>query len=155
MTLNTITKTFDGIAAVHMQCWCGISFAIPESLKKHYVRENETKPGSFALHCPMGHPFVPGGKSETDKLRDDLAREKHSREQAESRASELYREKEHVERRLRGTKSVVARMKRRTVQGRCPCCSHQFKDLKQHMTAKHPDWNPDRAAEAMAAKEPT
>jgi hypothetical protein len=153
MTLNTITQTFDGVAVHHMQCWCGISFAIPTSLYNHYVSENDNKPGSFSLHCPLGHSFIPAGKSEADRLRDQLAREKHWREQAESRSDELYVEKKKVERRLRGTKSVVTRMKRRTVQGRCPCCSHQFKDLKHHMTAKHPGWNPDRQAEALAAKD--
>lgn len=28
----------------------------------------------------------------------------------------------------------------------------QFKDLKTHMKAQHPSWNPEQAAEAIAAK---
>jgi hypothetical protein len=58
----------------------------------------------------------------------------------------------HQERRINGYKGVVARTKRKIAAGRCPCCSHQFKDLERHMTTKHPGYDPDKGAEALAAK---
>jgi hypothetical protein len=44
-------------------------------------------------------------------------------------------------------------MKRRVAKGICVCCSKKFKDLETHMKEEHPDWNPDKAAEALASEE--
>jgi hypothetical protein len=158
MAYNTITETFDGIAVQHMNCWCGIAFAIPMTLYEHYVRENDSR-NRYNLFCPLGHSMIPAGKSESDKLRDQLAAEKHAREQAQAhgrflsqRLTEVYDEKTHVEHRLRGTKAVITRMKRRAVAGRCPCCSHQFKDLERHMKTQHPKFDPEKGADALAGE---
>jgi hypothetical protein len=159
MSYDTINQTFDGIAAASYQCWCGISFALPKSLLDYYERTNEAKPRSFSIYCPLGHSMIPAGKSESDKLRDQLAAEKHAREQAQAhgrflsqRLTEVYDEKTHVEHRLRGTKAVITRMKRRAVAGRCPCCSHQFKDLERHMKTQHPKFDPEKGADALAGE---
>lgn len=152
MSYDTETNTFTGIPAAQRTCWCGIVFAIPQSLNDYYVEQNRREPGSFALHCPLGHSMIPRRDTEVDKLKDQLAKSRAWADQAWAEAQRQSDEKRQVERRLRGTKAVVTRMKRRTVAGRCPCCSHQFADLKRHMKAQHPQWNPDRAADALAEK---
>jgi hypothetical protein len=159
MAYDTINRTFTDIPATEMTCWCSISFVLPMTLYDYYKRTNDEKPGSFSLYCPLGHPMIPAGKSTSDRLRDQLAAEKHAREQSEAnakylsgRVSDLYDEKGRVERKLRGTRAVVTRMKRRAVAGRCPCCSDQFKDLERHMKTKHPNFDPEKGAEALAEK---
>jgi hypothetical protein len=149
MSLNTIMQTFDGVAVHHMQCWCGVSFAIPTTLYNHYLRENEAK-RTYSLYCPLGHSMIPAGQSEADRLRDRLSTEKYLREMAEIRAKDARLDLERKTRQVNGYKGVVTRMKRRAVAGRCPCCSHAFKDLERHMKAKHPKFDPDRAAEALS-----
>jgi hypothetical protein len=132
---------------------CGLLFGITADFEARRRLDHKT------VFCPMGHINVYNHQTEAERLaaelrtkNDQLAREKHWREEAEARTRDVRLEKEHVERRLRGTKSVVTRMKRRTAAGRCPCCSHQFKNLETHMKTQHPKWNPDRAAEAMAVR---
>lgn len=150
---NTITKEFTGVAAVQVNCWCGILFAVPKSLFDHYSRENDRRAGSYELCCPLGHKMIPAGKSEAARLRDELAREKHRTEQAQASASFWAQEHARTARSLSATKAVVTRTKKKIVAGRCPCCSHQFKDLKSHMATRHPNYDPEKAATALAAKE--
>jgi hypothetical protein len=131
---------------------CGIPFAMP---KQFQAERREDRRGFF---CPNGHSqaYV---SSETSRLKDELAKQRHLTEQAEARAKseremrlEANRSTEKVERRLRATKAVVTRTKKKIVAGRCPCCSHKFKDLAVHMTTKHPDYDPDKAIAAIEAK---
>lgn len=142
------------LAFEHVSCYkCGVVFGI-ESSHNAVLRETHRD-----FYCPNGHAQHWLAETDAERLakelraqRDQTAREKHWREQAETRARNIRLEKEHVERRLRGTKSVVTRMKRRAIAGRCPCCSHEFKDLKRHMKTQHPRFDPDRAAEALSEK---
>jgi hypothetical protein len=159
MAFDTITKTFTGLPSTDVTCWCGIVFAIPRSLYNHYVAENDRLAGSYGLHCPLGHSFIPAGKSEAERLRDELAREKHRAEQAQAEARQerewryaANRATERAERRVAARKGVATRLKRKIAAGRCPCCSHQFKNLAQHMKVEHPKWDPERAADALEAK---
>jgi len=148
MALDTITQTFTGVAYTHRQCWCGISFAIPKSLSDYYQRTNEEKPESFAIHCPLGHGMVPNRRhSEADRLRDELAREKHRTEQARADAEHQRRTVAMKDRQLRARKGQVTKIRRRIEQGVCPCCNRYFANLHQHMQGQHPDWNPDAVAD--------
>lgn len=139
MTLNTIAQTFDGVAVTHMQCWCGVSFAIPKTLRDHYEREA----GRFTLYCPLGHGMVPAGKSEADRLRDELAREKHRTEQAKADADWNRRRVEQRDRQLAARKGQLTKLRNRVGRGVCPCCNRYFADLHRHMETKHTDWRPE------------
>jgi hypothetical protein len=149
---NTITKEFTGVAAVQVSCWCGILFAVPKSLFDYYTRQNDRQPGSYELCCPLGHKMIPAGQSEAAKLRDELARERHRTEQARAEAEHVRQQRDAAERRVAARKGVATRLKRKIAAGRCPCCSHLFKDLKQHMRTEHPKWDPEQAATALESK---
>ena len=161
--MGTITRQFTGVAAKEYSCWCGIQFAMPANLYAYYQSKNEEAHGSFSIYCPLGHGVIPAGKTqsqrEADRLRDDLAKQKHLTEQAQSHA-EWYRNNAHeanalaakVTRSLRATRAVVTRTKKKIVAGRCPCCSHKFRDLAIHMATEHPKYDPDKAVAAIEAK---
>lgn len=51
-------------------CTCGIAYAITES-RDSWLREH---PGE-TFWCPNGHPITYVGKTEADKLREELERE--------------------------------------------------------------------------------
>jgi len=135
-----------------VKCWCGICFAVPQPLWNEYERKNDAAPKSFAIHCPLGHGMTRGVSNALKEARDTIARKQAWIDQQAARIKELYDETARKERSIRGYKGVVARNKRRISKGMCPCCSRKFKDLGSHMAAEHPDWNPDKEADARGAK---
>lgn len=143
------------ITLVAEECYlCGTPFAMPSTLRKERLADHR------AFYCPNGHGQVYTGETEAQKLakqlkakQDELGREKHWREQSEEHARDLAKRVVHERARVNGYKGAIARTKNRVAKGQCPCCSHKFKDLKTHMVTEHPNWNPDKHADAMAAKE--
>ena len=138
----TLTSTL-----VPMTCYlCGIVFGLERDYKNRRVEDH----GDW--HCPNGHAQHFLGKTEAERLREQLQATERCLQNARDETQRQRELRGQVERSLRGTRSVVTRLKRRTVKGQCVCCSRKFKDLEKHMKSEHPDWNPDRAAEALAAK---
>jgi hypothetical protein len=125
---------------------CHITFAVPASLKAKRMEDHQS------WYCPNGHQRHFVGQSEADKLRDQLAREKASSDQIKASRDYWIEKQSATERSLRATKAVVTRTKKKIVAGRCPCCSHKFKDLAVHMTTRHPNYDPAKAATALEAK---
>lgn len=149
--MSTITYV-ERLSTLH--CFkCGIAFAVPEWWETKRRDDHET------FYCPNGHAQGFHGKSEAEQLRDQLATKDREIAAAKSRAEtertwrlQEQEQHEHTRRRLNGTRGVVSRMKRRIVAGSCVCCSKKFKDLERHMQSAHPGFDPDKAAEALAAK---
>lgn len=101
---------------------CGITFAIPRHLYRDLVESKRT------WHCPNGHPRHFIGKTEAEKLKDELARERQRREMAESEAA------------MEAKRATKAEKKLKRVQnGVCPCCNRTFQNLGRHMATKHPE----------------
>jgi hypothetical protein len=123
---------------------CHITYAIPESLKDSALkwRGDRSDGRGWKLCCPMGHTWWYVGET-------DLQREKRIRKQTEERAQwaeqRLRAERdlrEDTERRLSAQKGATTRAKRRHAAGVCPCCHRSFKQLRDHMATKHPDYDP-------------
>lgn len=134
-------------------CVCGIAFGIPSDTRKHRLDDH----GYF--YCPNGHSQHYTGKTEAEKLREQLASKDREIAAQKSRVtywsdqhSAVAAQKSAVERSLRATKAVVTRTKKKIVAGRCPCCSTKFKDLAVHMRTEHPNYDPEKAAAAIEAK---
>lgn len=152
MTPTAILAT---VRLVPVSCYkCGVWFGMDSEHNATAVRLGP----QITFYCPNGH-----GQSYTEgeagRLRDELARQKHQTEQAKAdrdwwqgRAKTLQAVGESTERRLRAHKGVVTKLKKRVSKGVCPCCHQKFKDLRDHMAAQHPDWNPEQGAEALASK---
>lgn len=134
MSYDSITQSFTGTPATSVRCWCSIEFVIPRTLYEYYVRAA----GKFSLHCPLGHGFIPSGKSEADKVRDELAREKHRTEQARAEAEHERAMRESADRGAAARKGQVTKMRNRIAHGVCPACNRTFADLARHMGGKHP-----------------
>jgi Zn finger protein HypA/HybF involved in hydrogenase expression len=135
------------LALDHIACYkCGVVFGIESGHHQRLVESHES------FYCPNGHSQAFIAQTEKERRIAELEREarsaKASRDFWAEQSKSANKEVEHKTRQVNGYRGVVTRMKRRTVQGRCPCCAAQFKDLKRHMTARHPDWNPDREAVA-------
>ena len=142
MAYDTVNKQFTDIPATHVRCWCGVSFAVPESLYDEYTRKNDRRSGSMHLWCPLGHSMIPAGPSEAQQLRDKLARAitEHS-----ARERHLMEQRDTAARRAAAARGQVTKVKRRISRGVCPCCNRTFADLARHMSGQHPDWSKDEA----------
>jgi len=107
-------------------CRCGIVFGYP---KNWWERKRQTGDG---FYCPNGCSLVfrnPENvrlKQEAERLKRDLS--------AAREAVNLARES------ARRIEAKLTRLKKRTANGVCPCCSRTFQNLHRHMKSKHPDF---------------
>jgi len=137
--MATITVDFDQLVrgqvtikmAVHECIECGVPFAMPQELDNRY-RENHQ-----IFFCPNGHQQHYTGKSEAEKLRDQLARERERVAWAMRDADEERARYEAEKRRHAATKGQLTRTMRRVEAGTCVHCHRTFKQLARHMRNKH------------------
>ena len=147
MATQTVIETVNTLHCPN----CGMLFGITEDFEKRRRDDHAD------FYCPRGHSMSYKAETEAERLKrqlqqrtDELSRARAYHDQREADLQERIRTRD---RRIGGYKSVVTRTKRKIAAGRCPCCSHQFKDLESHMKNRHPNWNPDRAAEAVGDKQ--
>ena len=136
-----ITKTIEPVTCGS----CQILFGLEVS---HHAKLRRT--GAW-FHCPNGHQ-IHYYESDEQKLRDELVRQKARTDQAEEDARCQRRRVALKDRQISARKAVATRLRNKIARGRCPCCSHQFKDLERHMKTEHPKWSPEKAADALVAK---
>lgn len=106
-----INKSFEEVS-----CYlCGCLFALESNFRKNRVNDHAD------FFCPNGHSQYYGGKTEADKLREELSREISRRSTAEH-------EKEKLDKKLK-----------RVENGVCPECNRSFLNLQRHIKTKHSD----------------
>ncbi len=111
---------------------CGIPHAMP----RHYVqtkREDHT-----GWKCPNGHGQYFPQESDAEKLQRQLDREK-------DRRARIAAERDQLAASLRSQKGATTRAKKRAAAALCPCCNRSFVQLRRHMQAKHPGYDPAAA----------
>ncbi|HET9678959.1 MAG TPA: helix-turn-helix transcriptional regulator [Gammaproteobacteria bacterium] len=101
-------------------CTCGIQFAMTDAFHKRRLDDKKI------FYCPSGHAQHYTGKSEEQRLREQL-------KQQQIRANVLTEEKDEISR-------TYNRMRRRVKEGKCPCCEKTFPNLFQHMRSQHPSF---------------
>lgn len=118
---------------------CAVTFGMPQHMEQQRRKDHEE------FYCPNGHRQYFPGKSEEEKLKEQLA-------QAEREKQLLIKKKEWAEqgRQLAQHDAKVARshakravtisrkLRQRLKTGMCPCCEIKFDDLATHMEQEHP-----------------
>lgn len=99
---------------------CSLPIALTADQERN-LRENHE-----SFYCPLGHQQHFTGKSETERLREQLSAQIRSATEASARAYTAEQQ--------------LARHKRRAAAGTCPCCKRSFVALARHMKAKHPEF---------------
>lgn len=122
------TLDFSDTLFIEECCKCGISFAMPSQYRNR-LRDN---PGS-TFYCPSGHAQHYTGKSEAQKLREQLTSAQHSLEYSRERAQQAIRSRNAM-------KGQVTKIKNRIGKGVCPCCNRSFPSLASHMETEHPEF---------------
>lgn len=124
-------------------CSCHVLFAITDDFQRARRRDKAT------FYCPNGHAQSYAGKTEEQKLREQLDEERRKRQSAEQdRAYWSDEAKEQRElaakerRRASGYKGHATKLTKRVKAGVCICCNRTFQDLARHMATKHPTLTP-------------
>lgn len=115
------------VALVAMTCGdCGTAYGISRRYYDECVRDH-----SKHFHCPRGcrRHFV--GKTEAERLKDQLDCEQ--RETARLRG-----ERDRKDRQLSAARGRITKIKNRVGRGVCPCCNRTFVNLGRHMQGQHP-----------------
>jgi hypothetical protein len=140
------------VELTRVSCWCGVVFAIPKNAWDEKMRQRDLGQ-RVELHCPVnGHSMSWDGGDALKKAQDAVVRERQRREQAEADARYNRDRANREERRVRAARGLVTRIKNKVAKGRCPCCSHLFKDLRSHMAKEHPGFDPSKGIDAIAVK---
>lgn len=97
----------------------------------------------FCLHG-HGQVFV-AGKTDAEKLQEQLDAERRRRQSAEQNIAYWQDEAKREKHRANGYKGHATRITKRAKAGVCPCCNRHFVALERHMASKHPDFTPIEA----------
>jgi len=127
----TYTKTFTVITCSNVGC--GVNFALDDE----FIAARRKDRQSF--YCPNGHSRWYPGKTEEQKLREQL--EEEQRRVVRLRASEerARAEADHQRSVANGYKGAATKMKKRIGKGVCPCCNRHFTNVERHMATQHPE----------------
>lgn len=122
---------------------CGVLFAM---MKEFY---DERRRDHRSFWCPNGHAQSYSGKTEAQKLKEQLDEERRQRQSAEQRvamyadeAREEREKAEHERHRANGYKGHATRITKRAKAGVCPCCNRTVSQLARHMASQHPEFTP-------------
>ena len=128
------TLTYTGTLVVQECCDCHTMFAMPQDLKRQASESAEVW-----FWCPLGHKqhYATG---ETDKLKNELAREQAWRKGAETRERAARDQADAAERSARAYKGHLTRTRKRIGNGTCPCCNRHFANVERHMAGQHPGY---------------
>lgn len=133
-------------------CRCGEQNWMTQELQRLLRRTNQT------FHCVHGHEsYYPVGKTEAQKLQDQLDAERRERQRVEQRiaqkddeirdwratADDQRAKAEHERHRANGYKGHATRIAKRAKAGVCPCCNRTFVQLARHMATQHPQFTPE------------
>lgn len=129
------------------RCWCGIQHAVPRSLVDTQIAEKD-RGREMSIYCPLGHGWVRSGKTEAQKMKEEV--ERRDRLIAQERAShdQTRAALRETERRRRAEKAAKTKLKKRVVKGMCPCCDRFFSNVHRHISHMHPEYVVEAAVES-------
>ena len=107
-------------------CNCGVAFGMSDDFHERRRRDH----GLF--YCPAGHSQHFTGKSDIEKLREELAVKEQSVRHVQQQAE--FQRKEAI-----AAKAAATKLRNRVSKGVCPCCNRTFTNLARHMKTKHPE----------------
>lgn len=119
---------------------CGVTYGIPSAMQRNAYDKGE---GAIQWFCPNGHQLGYHGPSEAQKAREKAENQARWAEQRLKAERDL---RAHTERQLAAQKGQTTKARKRAAAALCPCCNRSFVQLRRHMEAKHPDYDPAKPA---------
>lgn len=127
------TQTYIGTLVIEECCDCGIAFGITKDFRERRLADHKL------FYCPKGHGQYFSGKSEKEKLQDQVNSLLSKNMSLQVRRDELINEVQQVKYSLRAQKAAKTKIMNRVKNGVCPCCNRSFTDLQRHFATKHPE----------------
>ncbi len=124
----------DALADWGLCCTCGVRIGAPSGLKKSRLDDHKT------FYCINGHGQVYNGKTEAERLTEELEKQKRWTESARAETARVRESRDAAERRASAARGQVTKIKNRVGNGVCPCCNRSFTNLQRHMHTKHPGY---------------
>lgn len=109
-------------------CNCSMPFALNADFHERRRNDHEW------WYCPAGHSQHFTGKTEVQKLREELDSKQRTLEAEKGRALALTHQRDEIAR-------AHKRMRDRVRNGVCPCCNRTFQNLMRHMQSEHPEFS--------------
>lgn len=128
---QTITENLIAVSCFN----CGVQFGLAESYYNRALAHHDKW-----WYCPNGHAQHFIGKTEAQKLREQLERQKRYTESARALETATRDQLQATERSRRAIRGALTKTKRRIANGVCPCCHRTFKQLAEHMEKQHPGY---------------
>ncbi len=129
----SVQTFFETLEIIHC-AYCGIPFGVTSDFEQRRRKDHE------GFYCPKGHSNYYKGKSEEEKLKQQLKLKQEELEWTERRNAELHNQITHKNNVIRSEKAAKTRIKNRIHNGVCPCCNRSFQNLKNHMKNQHPEY---------------
>lgn len=107
-------------------CSCGTPFMLPKRMQKVLIENHQR------FYCPNGHGQSYCGKTEAQKLKEQLEQEKQRSAADKERLEKQWLEKH-------GEVVKLEKKLKRIHNGVCPCCNRTFSNLAKHMETQHPE----------------
>jgi hypothetical protein len=120
---------------------CKMTFAITERFEADRRHDHKT------FYCPAGHSNFYGGKTQEEKLAEELSRERQRKAELEDEVAWQRDQRNAAERRASAARGQITRLKNRAAAGVCPCCNRSFVALAKHMATKHPGFRAEEISE--------
>lgn len=130
------TLNFTETLIVEHCCRCGVAFGLPSDLQEQLLKDR-----GRSFYCPLGHGQVYSGKTEAQKLREQLEFEQRRVVRMQAEQDRLRAERDHESRRRAAAQGQVTKIKKRVGKGTCPCCNRHFENVSRHMASKHPEFH--------------
>jgi hypothetical protein len=111
---------------------CGVHYCLDKAFDDACRRDAQ------GWRCPNGHRRI-YRKSDLDLLQGQLAERDRLLDLARAERDQARRLRVAAEHSARTTKGHLTRIKNRIASGECPAgCGGHFRNLRRHMTRKHP-----------------
>ncbi|RAI34769.1 hypothetical protein CH340_07965 [Rhodoplanes serenus] len=115
---------------------CRAEMSLPEELYRAAKRSPRV-----SFYCAYGHEQIyPEGPTVLDTLRQERDRLAQRLAEKDDTIRVEREAREAAERSARAVQGHMTRLRRRVMNGVCPCCSRRFENLSRHMASKHPDY---------------
>lgn len=129
--IDTLTEK----AVIEICCHenCNMKWAMPSSFV------TDRKEDHKLFYCPRGHSQYYAGKSDKEKLQDEIDKLNQRNLNLYQTISEKNHRIEQLGYSIRSQKAAKTKILNRVKNGICPCCNRTFQNLQNHFKTKHPE----------------
>lgn len=138
-TSTTSTMTIETVLTIEaLTCGkCGVVFGMTSTFKESRKNDHQT------WYCPNGCQRAFNGKSNAEKLADEVAQMRRYNANANAALTSVRDQLNASERSRASLKGHLTRARNKVAAGNCPApdCGQHFANVREHMKYRHPDFH--------------